>query len=104
MPPGKIRNLSSSNCWKCIEIVNPTTTTLLIFHDSIRRTFLAPAPRTPPAYGPAEQQLHEVHGCKVARDEFWQFQDGTSKNILQLKFVSVLTIVFSFAMRSLPEA
>ena len=26
--PEKIRNLSSSNCWKCIEIVNLTITTL----------------------------------------------------------------------------
>ena len=29
MPLEKIRNLSSSNWWKCIEIVNPTTTRLL---------------------------------------------------------------------------
>ena len=43
----KIQNLKSSNCWKCIEIVNPTITTLfciiLNLLQSIRWTFLAPA-------------------------------------------------------------
>ena len=28
----KIRNLRSSNCWKCIQIVTPTTTTLVLYH------------------------------------------------------------------------
>ena len=28
----KNRNLMSSNCWKCIQIVNPTTTTLVLYH------------------------------------------------------------------------
>ena len=31
-PQEKIRDLRSSNCWKCIEIVNPTTTTLFLYH------------------------------------------------------------------------
>ena len=29
---GKNRNLRSSNCWKCIEIVNLTITTLFLYH------------------------------------------------------------------------
>ena len=33
-PWENIRNLRSSNCWKCIEIVNPTTTTLFLYHKS----------------------------------------------------------------------
>ena len=28
----KIRNLRSSNCWKCNEIVNPTITVLFLYH------------------------------------------------------------------------
>ena len=32
LPQKKIRNLRSSNCWKCIQIVNPTTTTLVLYH------------------------------------------------------------------------
>ena len=31
-PREKNRNLRSSNSWKCIEIVNPTTTTLFLYH------------------------------------------------------------------------
>ena len=27
-----MRNLRPSNCWKCIEIVNSTTTTLILYH------------------------------------------------------------------------
>ena len=27
----KIRNLRSSNCWKCIQIVNPNITTLFLY-------------------------------------------------------------------------
>ena len=30
--PEKIQNLRSSNCWKCIEIVNLTTTLLFLYH------------------------------------------------------------------------
>ena len=30
-PPKQIRNLRSSNCWKCIQIVNPNTT-LVLYH------------------------------------------------------------------------
>ena len=30
--PKNIKHLRSSNCWKCIEIVNPTTTTLFLYH------------------------------------------------------------------------
>ena len=30
--PDKIRNLRSSNCWKCIEIVNLTITVLFLYH------------------------------------------------------------------------
>ena len=63
--PEKIRNLRSSNCWKCIQIVNPTTTTLFLYHF---KSFTIPSGgsfwllggclrtlRTPPplhAYGP----------------------------------------------------
>ena len=62
--PEKIRNLRSSNCWKCIQIVNPATTTLVFYH--FKSFTIAPGgpflplggcvrtPRTPPAYGPAE--------------------------------------------------
>ena len=33
MLPGKIiRNLRTLNCWKCIQIVNPNTTTLFLYH------------------------------------------------------------------------
>ena len=32
LPGKKNRNLRSSNCWKCIEIANPTTTTLFLYH------------------------------------------------------------------------
>ena len=31
-PGKKIRNWRSLNCWKCIEIVNPTITTLFLYH------------------------------------------------------------------------
>ena len=65
LPGEKIRNLRSSNCWKCMEIVNPTTTTLFLFHfkssyDPIRRTFLAlgHTAQPPPAYGPVEATLY----------------------------------------------
>ena len=30
--PGKNRNLRYSNCWKCVEIVNPTITTSFLYH------------------------------------------------------------------------
>ena len=52
LPQKNIKNLRSSNCWKCIEIANPTNVHHInfvpfkIFYDPIRRTFLAPAPRT----------------------------------------------------------
>ena len=51
-PWKKNRNLMSSNCWKCIQIVNPTTTTLVLyyfksFYDPIKRTFLALARAAP---------------------------------------------------------
>ena len=32
VPPEKNRNLRSSNCWKYIQIVNPTTITLVLYH------------------------------------------------------------------------
>ena len=32
LPRKKIRNLGSSNCWKCIEIVNLTITLLFLYH------------------------------------------------------------------------
>ena len=32
LPGKKNRNSRSSNCWKCIEIANPTTTTLFLYH------------------------------------------------------------------------
>ena len=53
----KNQNLRSSNSWKCIEIVNPTITTLFLYHflkifyDLIRRTFLAPARASPLSTG-----------------------------------------------------
>ena len=31
-PPEKNRNLKTSNCWKCVEIVNPTITALYLGH------------------------------------------------------------------------
>ena len=62
-PPEKIRNLRSSNCWKCIEIAN-LTITLLYLYDF--KSFTIPSggpfwllgggvrvhPTHPPAYGP----------------------------------------------------
>ena len=32
LPRKEDRNLRSSNCWKCIQIVNPTTTTLYLYY------------------------------------------------------------------------
>ena len=32
VPSEKMRNWRPSNCWKYIEIVNPTTTTLILYH------------------------------------------------------------------------
>ena len=32
LPRKTIRNLRSANCRKCIQIVNPTTTTLVLYH------------------------------------------------------------------------
>ena len=32
LPRKKIRNLRSSNCWKCIEVVNFTITVLFLYH------------------------------------------------------------------------
>ena len=32
LPGKKNRNLRSSNCWKCTEIVNPTISTLFLYH------------------------------------------------------------------------
>ena len=63
VPPEKIRNLRSSNCWKCIEIVNLTITLLFLYHlkyftiSSGGPFWLlgggcVRTPRTPPAYGP----------------------------------------------------
>ena len=60
--PEKIRNLRSSNCWKCIEIAN-LTITLLYLYDFKSFTIQsggpfwllgggACAPTHPPAYGP----------------------------------------------------
>ena len=70
--PEKIRNLRSSNCWKCTEMVNLTVTVLFLYHfkyftiSSGGPFFVlggregACAPRAPPspAYGPA---VHEYH-------------------------------------------
>ena len=58
---GKNRNLRSSNCWKCIEILNATITTLCLYHFKFFTTHKAylfrswgggGCVRTPPAYGP----------------------------------------------------
>ena len=39
---GKNRNLRSSNCWKCIETVNPTITTLFLYRSfNLLRSHLA---------------------------------------------------------------
>ena len=53
----KMRNLSSSNCWRCIKIVSPTITTFCIILNllpSCKQTFLVPGapPPLPHAYGP----------------------------------------------------
>ena len=60
--PDKNRNLRYSNCWKCIEIANPTITTIFLYHF---KSFTIPSsgrfwlqggvrahPADPPAYGP----------------------------------------------------
>ena len=39
--PEKIRNLRSSNCWKCTEIVNLTITVLFFYHLNILRSHQA---------------------------------------------------------------
>ena len=79
LPGKKNRNLRSSNCWKCIEIVNPTTTTLFLCHF---KSFTIPSgpfrlfggggcmhtPCTPPANGPAHPQKTS-HGCDKTHPE-----------------------------------
>ena len=40
LPGKKFRNLRSSNCWKCNEIVNSTITTLFLYHF---RSFMIPS-------------------------------------------------------------
>ena len=64
LPRKKIRNLRSSKCWKCIQIVIPTTTTLVLYHfKSFTISSGGPFwllggggvrahPAHPPAYGP----------------------------------------------------
>ena len=70
--PEKIWNLSFSNCWKCIEIVNPTITTLFFVTIPPGRPFgllRAPSPphaHTPPPapdYRPGKYNAH-VEGAK----------------------------------------
>ena len=84
-PGKKIRNLRSSNCWKCIEVVNPTITTLLLYHFK-SLTIPSGGPfwllgGAPPAYGP-EYIIIEVLICasirrsmhlrtSITSDEFW---------------------------------
>ena len=58
LPRKKIRNLRSSNCWKCIEIVNPIINVLFLYHF---KYFTIPSGgggvrAHPPAYGPAYTQ------------------------------------------------
>ena len=66
--PVKNRNLRYSNCWKCIEIVNPTITTLVLYHF---KSFTIPsggpfwfprAPPPPPAYGPEMTRQGGLNG------------------------------------------
>ena len=68
-PPEKIQNLRSSNCWKCIEIVNLIVTLLFLYHlkyftiPSGRPFWLlggACTPHAPPAYRPAAPVNMEV--------------------------------------------
>ena len=40
-PGKKFRNLRFSNCWKCIKIVNPTITTLFLYHFKYLRSHQA---------------------------------------------------------------
>ena len=75
MPPRKkIRNLRSSNFEKCIQIVNPTTTTLVLYHF---KSFTIPSggtfwplgggvpahPAHPPAYGPVYKYKNVLSGA-----------------------------------------
>ena len=78
-PPEKIQNLRSSNCWKCIEIVNPAITNItalfpiiLFILRSHRRTFstlggCVRTPRTPlptglPGYGSTNRVYLAIDG------------------------------------------
>ena len=62
-PPLKTRNMSSSNCWKCNAIVNPTITRIFCIISNLLRSHqgdlffsqgkgVRTHPAHPPAYGP----------------------------------------------------
>ena len=76
----KIRNLRSSNCWKCTEIVNLTITVLFLNHF---KYFMIPsgrpfwflrdacAPHTPPAYGPGNNYSLQSWWIVALRIFYW---------------------------------
>ena len=82
--PGKNRNLRFSNCWKCIEIVNPTITTLFFYHFKsftipsggpfwlLRGVNNSPPPpphtHTHPAYGPADAYRMLTSGFQLPQE------------------------------------
>ena len=73
IPRKKVRNLRSSNCCKCIQIVNLNTTTLFLYHF---KSFTIPSggpfwllgegvrahPMHPPAYGPVVGNISLIFG------------------------------------------
>ena len=77
LPRKKIRNLRSSNCWKCIENVNLTITLLFLYHlRSHQADLFGPwgvyvrSLRTPPAYEPVLYKSRELRFSRsVSKDD-----------------------------------
>ena len=73
-PAGKFCNMKSSDCWKCIEVVNPTINHIILYHlISLKISsgrpfwpFLAPkgvgacAPRTLPLRGGLSKLISKI--------------------------------------------
>ena len=83
MLPGRYRNLSSSNCWKCIEIVNPNITTLFCIILNLLRSNQADLsdsrPPPPPAYGPEQHKNESFENLEVQFNFLLCLQSTTTK-------------------------